>query len=96
MTAPSIIDPAQFLHEHLASASPDLLQVGPLGVVEVQDARHGVEDIGGHAVEVAFLQADVPVGAHPGQHGDLFAAQTRDAAFTTAPPRCRSTVAPHD
>lgn len=26
MTAPSSIDPAQFLHEHLASASPDLLR----------------------------------------------------------------------
>ena len=26
MTAPSIVDPAQFLHEHLASASPDLLR----------------------------------------------------------------------
>jgi hypothetical protein len=25
MTAPSSIDPARFLHEHLASASPDLL-----------------------------------------------------------------------
>ena len=26
MTAPSSIDPARFLHEHLASASPDLLR----------------------------------------------------------------------
>ena len=26
MTAPSSIDPAHFLHEHLASASPDLLR----------------------------------------------------------------------
>ncbi|TXD32649.1 IS256 family transposase, partial [Lujinxingia vulgaris] len=26
MTAPSSIDPAQFLHEHLAQASPDLLR----------------------------------------------------------------------
>ncbi|MDT7654733.1 MAG: putative transposase [Pseudonocardiales bacterium] len=26
MTAPSSIDPDRFLHEHLASASPDLLR----------------------------------------------------------------------
>jgi transposase-like protein len=26
MTAPSSIDPAQFLHEHLSNASPDLLR----------------------------------------------------------------------
>jgi putative transposase len=26
MTAPSSIDPAQFLHEHLAQASPDLMR----------------------------------------------------------------------
>jgi hypothetical protein len=46
-----------------------------LGVVELQGAGHGVEDIVGHAADVALLQAVVPVGADPGQHGDLLAAQ---------------------
>jgi putative transposase len=30
MTAPSSIDPARFLHEHLASASPDLPRSSPV------------------------------------------------------------------
>ena len=46
-----------------------------LGVAELQGAGHGVKDVVGYAADVAVLQAVVPLGADPGQHRDLFAAQ---------------------
>jgi hypothetical protein len=44
-------------------------------VAELQGAGDGVEDVVGDAADVALLQADVPVGADAGEHGDFFAAQ---------------------
>ena len=58
-----------------SGGSGEVEQVGPLGLVELQGAGHGVEDVVRDAADVALLQADVPVGADPGQHGDLLAAQ---------------------
>ena len=49
--------------------------MGALGVVEPQRVGEGVEhDVGG-AGGVAALQALVVLDAHPGQGGDLLAAQ---------------------
>ena len=49
--------------------------MGALGVVEVQRVGEGFEDLVGGAGGVAALQAFVVLDAHPGQRGDLFAAQ---------------------
>ncbi len=51
----------------------------PLGLVKLQGAGHGVEDFGGDAADMPFLQAHVPLGAHTGQDGDLFAPQAGHA-----------------
>ena len=60
---------------HGLGGAGEVEQVLPLGVVELQGTGDGVEDVVGHAADVALLQADIPVGADPGEHGDLFAAQ---------------------
>lgn len=49
-------------------------------VGQPQGAGDGVEDVLGDAADVAPFQADVPVGADSGQHGDLLPAQPGDAA----------------
>jgi hypothetical protein len=49
-------------------------QVGGLGVIEQQSAGDCGEYLVGDSLDVAFLQAGVPIGAHPGQDGDLLAA----------------------
>ena len=50
-------------------------QVGAFGLVELQGTGDSFEDAVGDAGEVAALQTGVVVDAHPGEHGDLFAAQ---------------------
>lgn len=54
--------------------------MGPFGVVELQGAGQRLEDGLRDPGEVAPFQAGVVVGAHPGEHGDLLAAQPLDAA----------------
>jgi hypothetical protein len=46
-------------------------------VGQLQGAGDRVQDVIGDAADVALLQADVPVRAVPGEHGDLFGAQPR-------------------
>ena len=53
-------------------------QVGPFGFVELQRPHDAFEDVLGHAVGVAPLEAGVVLDADPRQHGDLFAAQPLD------------------
>ena len=48
------------------------------GLVEVQRTGEGVEHRVRDAGQVAPFQAGVVVGAHPGEHRDLFAAQALD------------------
>jgi hypothetical protein len=52
----------------------------PFGLVQLQSAGDGAEDLVGDAADVPFLQPYVPLGAHPGQDGDLLAAQPGYAA----------------
>jgi len=59
-------------------------QVESLGLVELKGARDGIKDVVGDAADVPLLQTHVPVGAHPGQHGDLFAPQAGHAAAAAA------------
>jgi hypothetical protein len=54
------------------------------GLVELQGAGVGVQDVVGNARDVALLQPDVPVGADPGQDRDLFAPQSWHAPPTAA------------
>ena len=58
--------------------------MGALGVVELERVgervEHAVRDAGG----VAALQALVVLDAHPGQRGDLLAAQARHLAAAVA------------
>jgi hypothetical protein len=55
-------------------------QVGALGVVELQGAGDGLEHAGRDAGELAALELGVVLDAHPGQRGDLAAAQAGHAA----------------
>lgn len=50
------------------------------GVVELQRAGEGVEDLVGHTGDVAFLQPRVVVGGHPGEQGHFLAAESGHAA----------------
>jgi hypothetical protein len=49
--------------------------MGPFGFVEQESTGDSFEDAVGDAGEVAALQTGVVVDAHPGEDGDLFAAQ---------------------
>lgn len=51
------------------------VQVGALGVLEVERGGQGVEDLCGGAAAAALLQAGVVVHADPGQPGELLPAQ---------------------
>ena len=42
-------------------------------IVELERAGDRLEDVLGHAADVALLQPGVPLGAHPREHGDLLA-----------------------
>ncbi len=57
----------------------EVVKMSGFSVVEVQGAGEGVEDAGGDAGKVAAFEAGVVVHTHPGQQGDLFAAQSGDA-----------------
>src|SRR4051812_16873013 len=59
-------------------------QVGVLGLVELQRAGDRVQDVLGHAADVALLEPRVPVRADASEHSDLFASQARDAAAAAA------------
>jgi hypothetical protein len=48
--------------------------VGAFGVVELQSARDGFEDLLGGATQVPLLESGVVVGAEPGELGYLFTA----------------------
>jgi len=56
-------------------------QVSTFGVVELQSAREGVQDAGGHSGERTAFELRVVLHAHPGQRGDLAAPQPGDAAL---------------
>ena len=49
--------------------------MGVLGLVELQGSADAVQDGLGDAGPVAAFEPDVVLGAHPGEEGDLFAAQ---------------------
>ena len=55
-------------------------QVLTLGVVELQSTGERVQHAVGGSDEAAPFESDVVVRRDPGEHGDLFAAQPRDAA----------------
>jgi len=57
--------------------------VRALGLVELERSGEGVEHAVGDAAGVSALEAGVVVGADPGEHRDLFAAQAGDAAVLT-------------
>ena len=57
-----------------------VVQVGVFGFVELQGAGDGVEHAVGDSGQVAAFQLGVVVGADSGEHGDFFAAQSRDTA----------------
>jgi len=55
-------------------------QVGAFVLVQLEGLGDRGEDVFGHATDVALLQARVPLGAHPREHGDFFTPQTRHPA----------------
>lgn len=57
--------------------------MGAFGVVEPQRSRHGVQNRLGDVAQPTLFQADVVVGAHPGQLRQLLPAQPGDAAAAT-------------
>jgi len=59
--------------------------MGPLGLVEPQCPSDRVEDVVGDAVDVPLFQTHIPLGTHPGEHRDFFAAQAWHPS--TAPAR---------
>ena len=60
---------------------PDqVVEVGVFGLVELQGPADAVQDGLGDAGRVAAFEPHVVLGAHPGEQGDLFAAQTLHAA----------------
>src|SRR5689334_857302 len=59
-------------------------QVRGLSVVQQQSAGDGRQHVVGDASDVALLQTRVPVGAHPGEYGDFFAAQPGNSALSPA------------
>jgi hypothetical protein len=59
-------------------------EVGALGLVELERASECVQDELGDAGDVAALQPPVVLDAHPGQRGDLLAAQPGHAALAIA------------
>ena len=63
-----------------SASSGEVEQVGPFGVVELQGAGEGVEHAGRDAGEGAAFELGVVLDAHPGQRGDLAAAQPRHPA----------------
>ena len=50
--------------------------MGVFGLVELQGPADAVEDRLGDAGRVAAFESDVVLGAHAGEQGDLFAAQS--------------------
>ena len=54
--------------------------MGSFDVVELQRASDGVEDVVGHAADGAAFELDVVLGADPGEHRHLLAAEACDAA----------------
>ena len=57
--------------------------MGPFDVVELQRPDDGLEDVLGHATDVAALELRVVLDADPRQHRHLLAAQPGDATPTT-------------
>ena len=55
-------------------------QVRPLRLVQLQRLREGFQDSLGHSGEVSAFQPGVILDTDPGQHGDLAAPQSGDAA----------------
>ena len=66
--------------ERVVRRAGEVEEVGAFGFVELQGAGDGFEDAVGDTGEVAALEPGVVVDAHPGQDGDLFAAQARAPA----------------
>jgi hypothetical protein len=70
-------------HRRLRAAARDHRQVEEVGaflVGELQSPGDGGEDLGGHAADVALLEAGVPLRADAGEHGDLLPAESGDAS----------------
>ena len=59
-----------------AGGAGQVEQVQPFGLVQLQGPGDRVQHIVRDAGDVALLQADVPVGGHPGQDRHLFPPQT--------------------
>ena len=55
-------------------------EVEPLGFVELQGPGDAVEDVLGYAADVPPLEADVVLGADPGEERDLLPAEALDPA----------------
>ena len=68
-----------------------------LGLIELQGAGDGVEHVVRHAGDVTLLQANVPIGAHPGQDGNLLPSEARYPSGPTTrrqPSLCRCDLRP--
>jgi hypothetical protein len=63
-------------------------QVGPFGVVELEGSGDRVEHGGRDAGEGAAFQFGVVLDAHPGECGDLAAAQAGDATVADVGQAC--------
>jgi hypothetical protein len=59
-------------------------QVDPFVLAQPQRLGDGLQDLLGHAADVALLQPGVPFGAHSGQDGDLLAPQAGDPTSAAA------------
>src|SRR6185312_5452111 len=61
-----------------------VVQVVGLGLVEPERAGEGIENLDGDTGEVAALHSRVVLDTDPGEHGDLFPAQSGHATSTPA------------
>jgi hypothetical protein len=71
-------------HWRRVGGSDKVHEVGVLGVVELQGPCQCLEDAVRDPLDVAALEAGVIRNADPGEDGDLFAAQSGDAARAVA------------
>jgi Alcohol dehydrogenase GroES-like domain len=68
-------------HRDRVSGAGQIEEVRALGVIELECTRERVQHELGDAADVAAFQALVVLDAHPGERGDLLAAQARHAAL---------------
>ena len=63
----------------MRGGADEIEQVGAFGLVELQGAGDAFEHVVGDAVGVAAFEPGVVLDADPGEHRNLFAAQSLDA-----------------